>query len=91
MKPADIAERWLPCWNALGPVRRPIASLFITVDPARDTPDKLSDFLANFDGRITGLTGAVSKSPRGKAYRVYYSPAEHDSPEPTSSAISTFL
>ncbi len=33
-----------------------VAPLFITVDPGRDTPEKLKSFLA-FDDRITGLTG----------------------------------
>ena len=31
--------------------------IFITVDPERDTPDQLKQYLELFDGGITGLTG----------------------------------
>ncbi|XAT61508.1 hypothetical protein GN278_12545 [Rhodobacteraceae bacterium Araon29] len=31
--------------------------IFITVDPKRDTPDVLKDYVTSFDGRIVGLTG----------------------------------
>jgi protein SCO1 len=47
-------------------------ALFITVDPERDTPEKLKDYLSSFDPHLSALTGdpaaiaAVSKS-----YRVY--------------------
>jgi protein SCO1/2 len=33
--------------------------LFVTVDPQRDTVDILHQYLSNFDGRITGLTGSL--------------------------------
>ncbi len=32
-------------------------ALFITVDPERDTPVVLKDYMSSFDPRITGLTG----------------------------------
>lgn len=35
-----------------------IAAIFITVDPARDTPDALSQFTANFSPDLVGLTGS---------------------------------
>jgi len=31
--------------------------IFVTVDPDRDTPDRLNDFLSNFNEKIVGLTG----------------------------------
>lgn len=31
--------------------------LFVSVDPARDTPERIDDYLAHFDHRITGLRG----------------------------------
>lgn len=33
--------------------------LFVTVDPQRDTIETLGQYLSNFDGRITGLTGSL--------------------------------
>ena len=31
--------------------------IFVTVDPDRDTPNRLNDFLSNFNEKIVGLTG----------------------------------
>ena len=49
------------------------AVLFITVDPERDTPESIKDYLASFDPHIRGLTGdAAALAAVAKAYRVYY-------------------
>src|SRR5258708_1850538 len=49
------------------------AVVFITVDPERDTPESIKDYLASFDPRIHGLTGdAAALAAVAKAYRVYY-------------------
>jgi protein SCO1/2 len=47
-------------------------ALFITVDPDRDTPKVMKDYLSNFDPHVRGLTGdptAINAAIR--AYRVY--------------------
>jgi protein SCO1 len=57
----------------LGPDADKTAGLFITVDPERDTPGKLKDYLSSFDPHLRGVTGdpeAVAAVAR--AYRVYY-------------------
>ena len=57
--------------NGLGPDKK-AAVLFITLDPERDTPAVLKDYLSSFDPRIVGLTGsraAIDKVER--EYRVY--------------------
>ncbi len=47
--------------------------VFITVDPARDTPPAMADYLASFDPRIHGLTGTDAQiAAAAKAYQVYY-------------------
>jgi len=43
--------------QALGPDADKLHTLFVTVDPERDTPGRLRDYLAAFDPRIRGLTG----------------------------------
>ena len=49
------------------------AALFVTVDPERDTPASMKDYLASFDPHIRGLTGdPAALAAVAKAYRVYY-------------------
>lgn len=46
--------------------------VFISVDPERDTPDVMKDYLSSFDNRIIGLTGdRAAIDPVLKEYRVY--------------------
>ena len=48
------------------------AALFVTVDPERDTPEKLKDYLSSFHPRIFGLSGTPAEIEAVKrAYRVY--------------------
>jgi protein SCO1 len=56
----------------LGPDADRTGALFITVDPERDTPSVMKDYLSNFDPHVRGLTGdrtAINAAIR--AYRVY--------------------
>lgn len=57
--------------RALGPGAK-IGALFVTVDPERDTPAVLKDYLSNFDPRVIGLTGGhEALDPMLKEYRIY--------------------
>ena len=48
-----------------------LAPIFITVDPARDTPKALKEFVSNFDSRIVALTGSPEAiAATAKAYAV---------------------
>jgi len=58
--------------RALGPDADKVNALFVTVDPERDRPSQLKDYLSSFDPHLRGLTGdpaAVAAVTR--AYRVY--------------------
>jgi protein SCO1/2 len=58
--------------RALGPDADKVNALFVTVDPERDTPDKLKDYLASFDPHLRALTGQPPAIDAiAKAYRVY--------------------
>jgi protein SCO1/2 len=46
--------------------------VFVSVDPDRDTPEKLDEYLASFDPRFVGLSGSREETDRiVKAFRVY--------------------
>lgn len=76
----------------LGPLADRVAPLFITVDPARDTPDRLASYLENFDTRIIGLAGGDEQiAAIAKAYRVYYAPGQNEQSGTDLVSHSTFL
>ncbi len=59
-------------FRALGPEAKNLRAMFVTVDPERDTPAVIKDYLASFDPRITGATGDVDAiTAAEKSYRVY--------------------
>jgi protein SCO1/2 len=59
--------------RSLGPAADQTAALFISVDPERDTPASMKDYLASFDAHIHGLTGdAAALDAVARAYKVYY-------------------
>lgn len=63
------AGEWL---KELGPDGDKLKIVFVTVDPARDTPEAMKLYLSSFDPRIVGLTGTQSQiDDIVKAYRVY--------------------
>src|SRR5689334_15298795 len=58
--------------RALGKDAERTGALFITVDPERDTPAVMKDYLSSFDQHLRGATGdrqAIDAAE--KAYRVY--------------------
>jgi len=59
--------------RSLGPDANGTRALFITVDPERDTPSVMKDYVSNFDPHVWGLTGdPAAIAAVAKAYRVYY-------------------
>ncbi|MDP9126837.1 MAG: SCO family protein [Pseudomonadota bacterium] len=60
-----------------------VQSLYVTIDPVRDTPAKLKEYISSFHPEIVGLTGSPAQiAAVAKAYQVYYAKGqqvdEHD-------------
>jgi cytochrome oxidase Cu insertion factor (SCO1/SenC/PrrC family) len=63
----------------LGDDAEQVRPLFISVDPKRDTPRALGEYVANFDPRIVGLTGAPEQiNQAARAFRAYYAKVERE-------------
>jgi protein SCO1/2 len=57
----------------LGPDRTKVQTVFVTVDPLQDTPDRLKEYLAFFGVDALGLTGTKEQIDEVvKAYHAYY-------------------
>lgn len=62
---------------ALGDEAAKLQPIFVTTDPARDTPERLKEYLADYDSRLTGLTGSDAQVEHIKSiYKVYAAKAE---------------
>ena len=58
--------------RALGPDADKTGALFVSIDPERDTPAAMKDYLSSFDPHLVGATGdAKAIDAAEKAYRVY--------------------
>lgn len=56
-----------------------VQPIFISVDPRRDTPDRLDAYAKDYHPRTVWLTGSNEQiSAVAKAFRVYYSPPPED-------------
>jgi protein SCO1/2 len=69
---AQMAEVRRASASSHGPA---LDGVFVTIDPARDTPARLGDYVARFDRRFTGVTGD-ERAIRAFAqqFRVRYEP-----------------
>jgi cytochrome oxidase Cu insertion factor (SCO1/SenC/PrrC family) len=70
--PTDLVEIGRAL-DQLGPDGEIIQPLFITLDPERDTPAHLAEYLPLFHPRLIGLTGSgAAIGQAADAYKVYY-------------------
>jgi protein SCO1 len=59
--------------QGLGPLADKVQPLFITVDPARDKPAMLAEYVKDFDPRFIGLTGDAREiAAAAREFHVYY-------------------
>jgi protein SCO1/2 len=73
----DICPTGLQVMSAaldqIGSKAERLRPVFITVDPERDTPDKLGQYVKAFHPSLIGLTGSIEEIANvAKAYRVYF-------------------
>ena len=78
--PTTMAE--MSAWfEALGDEGKDLRAYFVSIDPERDTPAILGDYVSWVSDRITGLTGTPEEIAKiAKAWGVYYArvPLEGD-------------
>ncbi len=59
--------------DKLGPKADRVTPIFISVDPERDTAQKLAAYVKNFNPHLVGLTGTPEEiAAVAKAYKVFY-------------------
>ena len=66
---ADLAS----AMKALGPDAERVQVLFVTVDPERDTPGELAQYVRAFDPRFLALRGDLAATQRvAKNFKIYF-------------------
>lgn len=79
--PTSLAEM-ADAMKAMGPKAEQVQVLFVTVDPARDTPALLKEYVPSFDPRFVGLTGTPEQvSQVAKEFRVFYQKVPGKTPD----------
>jgi protein SCO1 len=81
--PATLDEMAAAKSNLPADLQNKLKLVFVSVDPDRDSPSVLKDYIANFDPQMIGLTGpAEAVKAMAKAYLVYYAkqPAQAGKP-----------
>lgn len=59
--------------DAIGPLANEVQPILISVDPKRDTPEVLAEYVSSFHPGLVGLTGSRAEIDRlVKAYKAYY-------------------
>jgi protein SCO1/2 len=65
--------------RSLGPDGDRLKVIFVTVDPERDTPAHLRDYLSSFDPRIVALTGSeLQIAAAAKGWNAFYNKIPED-------------
>ncbi len=74
--PAEL-QTMANAMDALGAKADQVNPIFITVDPERDTVERVAGYVKNFHTRFIGLTGSPEEIKQAaRSYRVYYAKAE---------------
>lgn len=78
--------------KGLGDRAKDIQPIFITVDPERDTPDKLKNYITLFHPSLIGLTGTPEQVKQAlKAYKIYAAKVQDDGMSDYTMDHSSFI
>lgn len=80
--------------DRLGPDARDMQIVFISVDPARDTPQMLKDYLSSdgFPEGVIGLTGTPDQvAQAARVYRAYYEKAGEGDAYTMNHSLTVYL
>jgi len=76
----------------LGSSASGVQAIFVSVDPQRDTPKRLQDYLSDFDERILALTGTPYQLDRAaKSFGVEFFQIPGSAPDNYTIAHSAFM
>ena len=65
--------------DKLGDKGKKVVPVFVTLDPERDTPQVMGEYVKSFGPDFVGLTGSAEAiAAAAKAYRVAYAKVEHN-------------
>lgn len=65
--------------DRLGEKVERVAPIFITVDPSRDTPEVMAEYVQAFHPKLVGLTGSEAEvAAAAQSFRVYYEKMEEE-------------
>lgn len=65
--------------DLLGDAAEQVQPVFVTIDPERDTPEMMADYVDLFHPRMIGLTGSMEQvAELANQFRVYYQKVEDD-------------
>jgi len=68
--------------DQLGADAQKVAPLFVSIDPARDQPPQMAEYVGLFHPAIVGLTGTEAQvAAAARNFRVYYAKVPGDDPE----------
>ena len=69
--------------DLLGKEAAKVQPIFVTVDPARDTPEHLKEYLSHFHKSFIGLTGNTQQIDQvKKVFRIYSAKAQESKDDP---------
>src|SRR5690625_1757704 len=71
--PATLARLTAAARSLPEPMRDELQMAFVSIDPGRDTPDRLADYTSAFSDRMLGLTGTQKQlTSVTRRYRISY-------------------